>query len=538
MSNTELKQSYNDGNDELFPADADFDELFGDGTVNLNGRESMSTATDDYIGRIIDAFDRNGIDKTTVLYQIRLDAAKEGVQTEKLVSAYIKELETATTREDQNLKLDTAKNNNKLGLALSPKAKPEVTISNFYKIMKGDTHYKGVRYNLLTNAPEIDNIDSKPPTKRRWTDADEAASKEYIEAVYGIHSDGKHSDALRLLFRDREYHPIRDIVDSLVWDETDRIESFLSKWAKVDDTAYSREVSRLIFAGGIHRLYNPGCKFDDVPVLIGTRQGEGKSTLVRWLAMNDAYFKEVTEIDGQRSIEQLSGAWICEIAELLALTKVKEQAAVKAYITRQTDSYRQPYDKNTTDLPRQCIFIGTTNNEHFLKDQTGNRRFYPITVHSTGYDLFDHEAECKAYIEQCWAEAKAKINMPFMKHYATPELINEYRSAQAEATEDDWRIGVIGEYLSRFPVGGRICVKMVWDEALSASRDAPLRLDKRDSNEIAQIINRVFGDEWESKTVIRIQKYGRTRGWERVKQSQIYSESDSSNSDDEEELPF
>ncbi len=153
---------------------------------------------------------------------------------------------------------------------------------------------------------------------------------------------------------------------------------------KAEDNEYTREVSRLIFAGGIHRLYSPGCKFDDVPVLIGTSQGEGKSTIVRWLAIHDDHFTEVTEIDGQKGVEQLEGAWICEIAELLALTKAKEQEAVKSYIARLKDKYRKPWGKNTDELPRRCIFIGTTNNEQFLRDKTGNRRFYPVKVNSKG----------------------------------------------------------------------------------------------------------------------------------------------------------
>ena len=119
-----------------------------------------------------------------------------------------------------------------------------------------------------------------------------------------------------------------------------------------------------------------------MPVLIGTKQGEGKSTLVRWLAMKDDYFTEVTEIEGQKGMEAVEGAWICEMGELLALTKAREIEAVKSYLTRLADRYRRPFDRRVTDHKRQCIFIGTTNKEQFLTDKTGNRRFYPVKVYS------------------------------------------------------------------------------------------------------------------------------------------------------------
>lgn len=87
----------------------------------------------------------------------------------------------------------------------------------------------------------------------------------------------------------------------------------------------------------------------------------------------------------------------------MAMTNVKASEAVKAYITRQEDNYRQPYQKYTTTIPRRCVFIGTTNNDRFLSDKTGNRRFYPVEAKANGYDILSREDEIKAYIQQCWA---------------------------------------------------------------------------------------------------------------------------------------
>ena len=242
---------------------------------------------------------------------------------------------------------------------------PVRVIENFMRVMRNDPWYKGLRYNLLTLAPE--NLRGGKPEK--WTDADNAASMHYMENRYRIYHRDKHDQALRILWEDRGYHPVREIVDALVWDGTPRIGAFLTKWMKAADEAYAREVSRLIFAGGVHRLYHPGCKFDLMPVLIGTEQGEGKSTLVQWLAMDDAFHGEVTDIESQKGIEQLSGVWIAEMGELLALIRARELEAIKAYITRLKDRYRAPYDKYLGERPRRCIFIGTTNNRQFLVGQ-------------------------------------------------------------------------------------------------------------------------------------------------------------------------
>lgn len=377
---------------------------------------------------------------------------------------------------------------------------------NFVRILEHDEKFAGLKFNLLTYSPEQE----REGVMCRWTDRDDAEARHYIEYMYKIHNAQKCDDAFRVVFGRNEYHPIRDLVDSLEWDGKDRISDFLHYALKCEDNEYTREVSRLIFAGGIHRLYQPGCKFDDMPVLIGTRQGEGKSTLVRWLAMNDEYFTEVNEFDGQKGIEALEGAWICEVSELLAMTRVKEQEAVKSFLTRLNDRYRMPYDKRITEHPRQCIFIGTTNKEQFLTDKTGNRRFYPVKVAQTGYELFEHEAEVKEYIRQCWAEAKAKYDSDSMKPFARYELIDIIRQKQSEAVEDDFRVGMIQEYLEDKT---EVCILELWQEALKNGDSKP---SKKDSIDIALILTGSFPD-WEKQTAVkRFPEYGIQKWWKKT----------------------
>ena len=379
--------------------------------------------------------------------------------------------------------------------------------------MVQDRVYEAVRYNEMSQAAELHITKKGKLDIRRWTDADEAESMRYIEEQYGLYSKDKHASALRLLFQEREYNPIIDIVDGIEWDGTPRCEQFLHKWAKVDDTPYTREVSRLIFAGGIHRLYRPGTKFDDVVILIGTKQGEGKSSLIRFLAINDAYYGEVNLMEGQQAIEQLRGKWICEISELLALTKAKEQEAAKAYITRQVDSYRKPWDRNVSDLPRRCIMIGTTNSDAPLTDKTGNRRYFPVEVHCNGYELFDHEQECRDYILQCWAEARELFKAGKMPNYADRRLTAEYREAQEAATQDDWRVGAIKEFLDKKLPGEFTCVREVCHKALSPNPDFPKEPTLVESKDIGAIITRL--PEWEKVGVKRISSYGQQRCWQK-----------------------
>lgn len=394
-------------------------------------------------------------------------------------------------------------------LAFDGQGKALNTVDNFLKVIEFDQKFSGLKFNLLTYSPE----QVRDGVVEKWTDADDAEARRYIEKTYKIHSVQKCDDAFRIVFKRNEYHPIRDLVDSLEWDGTSRIYDFLHRWTRCDDTPYTREVSRLIFAGGIHRLYNPGCKFDDMPVLIGKKQGEGKSTLVRWLALRDEYFTEVSEFDGQRGIEAVEGAWICEVSELLAMTKARETEAVKSYLTRLNDRYRMPFDKRVTDHPRQCVFVGTTNKEQFLTDKTGNRRFYPVVVNQSGYDLFDHEEECRAYIAQCWAEAKHLFDKGQIKPYADRSLIETIRAHQDEAAEDDYRVGLISDYLETH---SEVCILELWKNALHMGDYS--KPTKKDSNDISTILQGIEG--WKkSNKAKRLGEYGVQKFWFKTTQT-------------------
>ena len=363
------------------------------------------------------------------------------------------------------------------------------TIDNFYRLI--ENHYgSNLRLNVMTGKPEF--WDHRKRLWCEWTDAEESRMRAYFERQYSMYSQVKMTDAMLIYWNNHKVNPLTDLLESLEWDGKPRIENFLHEVMKADDNEYTRECSRLIFAGGIHRAYRPGCKFDDMIVLIGT-QAAGKSTIVRWLNMDDQFFREIKTISGKEGIEAIRGVWIGEVGELMAMTRVKEAEAVKAYITSQEDSYRPPYQKNVQTIPRRCVFIGTTNNPQFLTDKTGNRRFYPVKVWSFAYKLYDNEQAIREYIRQCWAEAVHLYKEDKLQPFAKAEVLEQIRAAQEAAMEDDWRIGAIEQYLNdnKKQQGATVSVIELWHRALGEPEES--KPTRKDSIEITQIISNIPG---------------------------------------------
>lgn len=349
-----------------------------------------------------------------------------------------------------------------------------------------EDHYDDrLRLNEMSGKPEY--YDRLSRSWREWTDTQESQLRAYFQSTYGLYSPKMLEDAIRIHFAAHRANPLIEILESLEWDGKPRVEHFLHDVMKCEDSEYTRECSRLIFAGGIHRAYRPGCKFDDMIVLIGS-QSAGKSTIVRWLNMEDRFFREIKTISGKEGIEAIRGVWIGEVAELMAMTRVKEAEAVKAYITSQEDSYRPPYQKNIVTVPRRCLFIGTTNNPQFLSDKTGNRRFYPVRVGSTAYRMYANEGIIREYIAQAWAEAVHLYKEDALQPFAKKEVLDKIQAAQELAMEDDWRIGAIQQYLEdrkRAP-NATISVIELWHRALAEPEES--KPSRKDSIEISQIL--------------------------------------------------
>ena len=216
--------------------------------------------------------------------------------------------------------------------------------------------------------------------------------------------------------------------------------------------------------------------------------------------------------------------------ELLALTRKKEVEASKAYITRTFDHYRKPFDRNTVDLPRRCIFLGTSNNPQPLVD-VQNRRWYPIYMQTQGYDLFNHEAECREYIMQCWAEMrdKYKARDKSAQNFAKRELLDVYRAQQDAARQDDWREGAIEAYLENKRPGEFVCVRELTNKAL-ANGGVGHDPSMVESKDIGMIMSRFDG--WKKTERHYFPEYGQQRAWVKVAESHFTEIAES------EQLPF
>lgn len=390
----------------------------------------------------------------------------------------------------------------------SYKASYKPTIDTFLSLLD-EAFGDSIRLNEVSGVPET-LADGK---WRPWKDADDSALRLYFQAQYDLYHKPNLQDAFNIFLQQRRVNPVTDLLDSLVWDGTPRLEQCLHHLCGCEDTPYTREVSRLVFAGGVNRAYRPGCKFDDVAVLVG-KQGGGKSALVRLLAMDDTLFKEVKTFEGKEGIEALQGGWIIEIPEMLATARAKEVELVKAYITRQEDVYRKPYTQHPVVNPRRCIFVGTTNNDTFLVDRTGNRRFYPVNCQVLGHAFFDKVEEHRAYIRQCWAEAVAVFRQGKLYPYATFDLLGDIREQQEMATEDDPRKGLIQMYCDRKAVGSFVCSLELWVEALQ--QDPVIKLPtRRDTMDINQIMRSLPGWEYVG-TPRKTGSWGNQRGFRKA----------------------
>lgn len=478
--------------------------------------------TDQLLGAVVDMYDLIPADKAAARIKIKARAKALGCLED--FEEYLKAMDATDSGMDRGGKAEPSP---QVLLRRAPDGRVMQTIENFRSAMEGDPYYKSMRRNLMSGRVELE----RDGELKQWNEVENSRSKEYLSLVYGLRGDQCHQDAFNIVSSTRAYNPVTDMLESLEWDGIPRIENLLIKWMKCEDCAYSREVSRLIFAGGVHRAFRPGCKFDEVPILIGEKQGEGKSTFIKWLAMDDKYFNDnISEFDGQKGIEALQGKWIVEISEMLAFKRAKEVESIKAYISRQTDYYRAPYERFADDYPRRCIFIGTSNSAEILSDRTGNRRFYPILIHSNGFELNDHRDEIKEYISQCWAEAVALFRENKLQPYANRRLLEDIKKAQEAAVEEDGRIGLIERYLSTKPVGYDVCTYELWYDALGNDPDLRKPNHNLDLKPLRQLMN--MFDEWERQSTPQYTaKYGRQRVWVKKSGGQLSMK-------DDDKLPF
>lgn len=408
------------------------------------------------------------------------------------------------------------------------------TIENVVLILKNDPKLAGalalneMDHNIVTrqNLPW-----RKVRGSSQWVDADDAALRYYLERVYGVSGKDRIFDAVNVVAQQAAFHPVREYLDGCTWDGTKRVETLLVDYLGAEDSAYTRAVTRKTLAAAVARIYRPGCKFDYMLTLRG-RQGLGKSAIIAKLG--GQWFSDTfTTMQGKEAYEQVMGVWLVEVGELAGMRKA-EAETIKLYVSKQTDRFRPAYGRRLQEFPRQCIFIGTTNETQFLRDTTGNRRFWVVdTPNDPTRSIWDELTP--ETVAQVWAEA-VEIYKAGEPLYLPRDLEKAAREIQESYEEENPRAGIIADYLDRLLPEGwddldlytrrqwletdavgtvkrtTVCTLEIWAEALSGNPD---KIDRYIGKEIRDIMAGMKGWRSKGRQQKTIRPYGRQRYYER-----------------------
>lgn len=395
----------------------------------------------------------------------------------------------------------------KAKLKITDKGTPAMTIENVVTILRHDPKLSGC---LALNEMEHNIVAVKDLPWRKvrnsaqWVDADDAALRFYLERKYGISSKDKIFDAVNVVAGENKFHPVRDYLDACTWDGVPRVETLLIDYLGAEDNEYVRAVTRKALAAAVARIYRPGCKFDYMLTIRG-RQGLGKSAIIAKLG-GEWFSDTFSTMQGKEAYEQVMGVWIMEVGELAGMRKA-EAETIKLYISKQTDRFRPAYGRRLQEFPRQCIFIGTTNETQFLRDTTGNRRFWVVdTPNDPPRDMW--EELTPETVRLIWAEA-VEIYRKGEELYLPRELEKVAREVQEMYEEENPKAGIVADYLDRLlPEGWEnqdlytrrqwletdavgtvqretVCTLEIWAEALGGNPD---KMDRYASKEIRDIM--------------------------------------------------
>jgi predicted P-loop ATPase len=424
--------------------------------------------------------------------------------------------------------------------------KPENSAHNVTLIMRNDTKIKNrLRHDLFSGKKfTVDAFPWHVDTQeypRTLRDVDYSGLRNYIERAYSVTSPQKIDDVIQIELNRNSFHPVRDYFNSLEWDGQPRIDKLLIDCFNAVDNAYTREVSRKWMVACVARVMSPGCKFDTVITLVG-EEGTRKSSFFRKLGMG--WFSDsFSTVTGKEAFEQLQGKLVIEIAELSALDKA-ESVQIKHYISKQVDSFRPAYGRETVDYPRQCVFTATSNNRTFLRDADGNRRFWPVDVNlnpKTAGVLDPMSREFDDLIPRLWSEAVAawRLDEPLTLSNEAELIADEERAGHVEV---DVRAGVIEEYLNTdLPVGwddmspdiradyladpgaygsktgvksfrrASVCLLEIWCECFGKRKED---FNRRVSFELSGAMRSIPGWRWSAKPK-RVKHYGLQKVYER-----------------------
>lgn len=373
------------------------------------------------------------------------------------------------------------------------------------------------------------------PGTRLWTDADDAGLRWYLENKYDVTGRDKVQDAMIMCAEQNGFNEVLDYLNLLKWDGVPRLDTLFIDYLGAEDNIYTRAVARKSFTAAVARAFEPGCKYDTMPILIG-RQGAGKSTLIRTMGKK-WYADGLSTFEGKEAAENIQGKWIIEAGEMAGYTKAEENAS-KQFLSRQVDVFRQAYGRRTQEYPRRCVFFGSTNQYEFLKDITGNRRFWPIDLESQKPTKSVHN-NLPGEVDQIWAEAVVRYRGGESLIIEDNEDVLRLAEAAREThMESNTKAGIINEFLLQkvpknwnamsrsarrtyLTMGGhtpsedleyrdRVCAVEVWYECFGQD---PARMKKNEAREINQILLDSPYTQGGNKRM-RCGEYGTQRGFQ------------------------
>ncbi len=249
-------------------------------------------------------------------------------------------------------------------------------------------------------------------------------------------------------------HPVREYLAGLEWDGTPRLDSWLTTYLGVENSEYARAVGRIVLVAAVRRVRKPGCKFDEMMVLEG-KQGTSKSTALGVLAVCPDWFSDDLPLnaDAKRFIESTAGRWIVEAGELKGMRK-GDVEHLKSCLSRRIDRARMSYGRLPIEVPRQFVVIGTTNSERYLRDNTGNRRFWPVRTGTIDLERLQRDRD------QLWAEAVARE--------AADDSIRLESSLYSDAAQAQEERRVVDPFLDSLSATlgdreGKIAARTVWE---------------------------------------------------------------------------
>jgi hypothetical protein len=426
------------------------------------------------------------------------------------------------------------------GLKISSSGAPVKTIKNVLIALENDPKLRG-RISWDCFSEFIMGAAPLPWAGRtgasglfRWTDADYAGLRGYLEQIFDTRSKELVADALLLCAANNGYNPVTSYLESVCWDGAPRLDTLYVDYVGAEDCAYIRAVARKALVAAVSRAFQPGMKFDTMTVVCGP-QGIGKSTLFARLG-GDWFSDSLKTFEGKEAAELLQGVWVVEIGELEAYSRT-DVNAVKSFLSKCDDQYRAAYAQVTGKHPRRCVFFGTTNNYGYLKDPTGNRRFWPVDAHVQKPTKSVFQDMTQNTVAQIWAEAVAywrrgeslilppdleeEADRRRNQHFDRDPLQGQIEEFLAALLPEDWQKWDLGrrqmfwggglKYDGKTVPRDRVCALEIWKECLSG-RHTPQKHEARRINDILEGLS-----GWERGSTIRFGAgYGIQKGFKRT----------------------